>query len=66
MAKVHHLKRKLKKHVHALHSAGKRFVAHTKMTADATSNKSRRKRIKKQLKILENALKKLCKMEGGR
>ncbi|GEM_PF-2731162 len=66
MAKVHDLKRKLKKHARSLSAAGKRYVAHTRMTAEATGSKVRRMKIKKQLKILESALKKLCKMEGGR
>ena len=65
MAKAHVLKRKLKSHVKAMHSIGKKYIAHTKIIADMPGNKARKMRIKKQLKILENALKKLCKMEKG-
>lgn len=65
MAKAHVLKRKLKRHVREMHSIGKKYIAHTKIIADMPGNKARRMRIKKQLKILEKALKQLCKMERG-
>ncbi|MBW2970071.1 hypothetical protein KY309_02595 [Candidatus Woesearchaeota archaeon] len=64
--KLHVVKKKLKKAAHSLHSVGRKFVAHTKKTAGLHRNKARAVKIKKQLKVLEKALKELCRLEGGR
>lgn len=64
--KLHVVRRKLKKSAHALHTVGKKFIAHTRKTAEFHTGKVKSMKIKKQLKVLEKALKELCKLEGGK
>ena len=57
-------KKTLKYHAKELHAVGKKYASHTAKTITLHKDKKVQAKIKKQLKILEKALKDLVKLES--